>query len=105
MIHDYINYHELLLTCTQNMRGITYNLIFSKTIYLAPVARLVCQNVSAGNTRCTDRDHTYTQLFPVSKTDGFQKFEHARPKTMSKNARPFSPHSRTQFMLHHRSLY
>jgi len=81
---------------------IIYNLIFSRTIYLAPVARLVCQNVLGENTR---RRYLYmhTQLFPVSKTDGFQKFEHARPKTISKNARPFSSHARTQFMLHYRS--
>jgi hypothetical protein len=50
---------------------IIYNLIFSRTIYLAPVARLVCQNVLGENTRrryiCT---HSYfrCQKQTVSKS-------------------------------------
>lgn len=43
--HTAINLH------LKHARYIIYNLIFSKTIYLSPVARLVCQNVLGGNTR------------------------------------------------------
>lgn len=100
MIYDYIN-GALLLTCTQNMRGILYIIWFFRKPFISrpspvwSVKTFWVETPGVGTYICM-----HTQLFPVSKTDGLQKFEHARPKTISKNARPFSSHARTQFMLH-----